>query len=61
MSTSASVSDCITDNHQTIMCSGDQRSDAVRTEPIVWDKGARALWRLKGGNDRTSIALQGLL
>jgi len=27
----------------------------------VWDSGARAIWKLKGGNDRTSLALQGML
>lgn len=37
-----------------------ERSDAVRTEPVVWDKGARAVWKLKGGNDRSSVVLQGM-
>lgn len=33
------------------------RSDAVKTEPVVWD-GPRAVWKLKGGNDRTDVTLQ---
>ena len=37
-----------------------ERRDAVRTEAVVWDKGARAVWKLKGGNDRSSVVLQGM-
>ena len=37
------------------------RSDAVKTEAVLWENGSRALWKLKGGNDRTALALQGML
>ena len=36
------------------------RSDAVKTEAVLWENGSRALWKLKGGNDRTALALQGM-
>ncbi|KAG0628704.1 hypothetical protein M758_1G046200 [Ceratodon purpureus] len=36
------------------------RSDAVKTEAVLWENGSRALWKLKGGNDRTALALQDL-
>lgn len=41
--------------------SGAKRCDAVKTEAVVWDNGARAVWKLKGGDDRKALALQGLL
>eukprot|EP01018_Ginkgo_biloba_P026437 Gb_14005 [translate_table: standard] len=37
-----------------------QRWDAVRTEPIVWDKSGQAYWRLKGGSDRSVVLVQGI-
>lgn len=49
-----------TDNLEPSVGSGDKRCDAVKTEAVVWDSGARAVWKLKGGNDRTALALQGI-
>ncbi|KAG0578516.1 hypothetical protein KC19_4G029400 [Ceratodon purpureus] len=34
------------------------RRDAVKTEAIAWDCGSRALWKLKGGEDRSSVISQ---
>ena len=42
------------------MTSETLRSDAVKTEAVLWENGSRALWKLKGGNDRTALALQGM-
>ncbi|KAF3776027.1 Cell division cycle-associated 7-like protein [Nymphaea thermarum] len=36
-----------------------QRSDAVRTEHIVFDKSGRVYWRLAGGSSGSRIVLQG--
>lgn len=49
------------DNLEAFVGSGAKRCDAVKTEAVVWDSGARAVWKLKGGNDRTDLALQGML
>lgn len=36
-----------------------QRSDAVRTEPMLLENNGRALWRLKGCRGEPDILLQG--
>ncbi|XP_012077943.1 uncharacterized protein LOC105638706 isoform X2 [Jatropha curcas] len=35
-----------------------QRSDAVRTDPLLLDENGHAFWRLKGYNDKPDILLQ---
>jgi hypothetical protein len=37
-----------------------QRVDAIRTDAIHWDDGARAVWKLQGVDNRSSVVLQGL-
>jgi hypothetical protein len=35
-----------------------QRVDAIRTDAIHWDDGARAVWKLQGVDNRSSVVLQ---